>query len=90
MHWIIGPLKKYADFGGRASRSEFWVFLLFFPGSRHWPPEPIEPFLLPHRVPCWQAGSHGSSCSCCPAMPAKTPLVRRLHNPLPCKSGRLV
>jgi len=29
MRWIIGPLKKYADFGGRASRSEFWVFLLF-------------------------------------------------------------
>ena len=29
MQWIIGPLKKYADFGGRASRSEFWAFLLF-------------------------------------------------------------
>ena len=29
MQWIIGPLKKYADFGGRASRMEFWVFLLF-------------------------------------------------------------
>jgi uncharacterized membrane protein YhaH (DUF805 family) len=29
MQWIIGPLKKYADFNGRASRSEFWLFLLF-------------------------------------------------------------
>lgn len=29
MKWIIGPLKRYADFGGRASRAEFWVFLLF-------------------------------------------------------------
>lgn len=29
MQWIIGPLRKYADFGGRASRSEFWAFLLF-------------------------------------------------------------
>lgn len=29
MQWIIGPLKKYADFNGRASRTEFWVFLLF-------------------------------------------------------------
>lgn len=29
MQWIIGPLKQYADFGGRASRSEFWAFLLF-------------------------------------------------------------
>jgi len=29
MQWIVGPLKKYADFGGRASRSEFWVFMLF-------------------------------------------------------------
>lgn len=29
MKWIVGPLKKYADFNGRASRTEFWVFLLF-------------------------------------------------------------
>lgn len=29
MQWIIGPLKKYADFSGRASRIEFWLFLLF-------------------------------------------------------------
>ena len=29
MQWIVGPLKKYADFNGRASRTEFWVFLLF-------------------------------------------------------------
>jgi uncharacterized membrane protein YhaH (DUF805 family) len=29
MQWIIGPLKKYADFSGRASRMEFWPFLLF-------------------------------------------------------------
>ena len=29
MQWIIGPLKKYGDFGGRASRREFWVFLFF-------------------------------------------------------------
>ena len=29
MQWIIGPLKKYADFNGRASRMEFWLFLLF-------------------------------------------------------------
>ncbi len=29
MQWIIGPLKKYADFSGRASRREFWLFMLF-------------------------------------------------------------
>lgn len=29
MHSIIGSLKKYADFGGRASRTEFWIFFLF-------------------------------------------------------------
>lgn len=29
MRWIIEPLKKYADFNGRASRREFWFFLLF-------------------------------------------------------------
>lgn len=29
MNWIVGPLKRYADFNGRASRMEFWVFLFF-------------------------------------------------------------
>jgi uncharacterized membrane protein YhaH (DUF805 family) len=29
MHWLINPLKRYADFSGRAPRGEFWPFLLF-------------------------------------------------------------
>jgi uncharacterized membrane protein YhaH (DUF805 family) len=29
MQWIVGPMKRYADFNGRASRMEFWVFLIF-------------------------------------------------------------
>lgn len=29
MQAIIGPIKRYADFNGRASRAEFWAFLLF-------------------------------------------------------------
>jgi uncharacterized membrane protein YhaH (DUF805 family) len=29
MNWIIGPLRKYADFSGRANRKEFWSFALF-------------------------------------------------------------
>lgn len=29
MDWIIGPLKNYATFSGRARRLEFWVFLTF-------------------------------------------------------------
>lgn len=29
MRGIIDPLKKYADFSGRASRAEFWIFLIF-------------------------------------------------------------
>ena len=29
MDWVIGPLKNYAIFGGRARRAEFWVFLAF-------------------------------------------------------------
>jgi len=28
MNWYIGALKKYADFGGRARRQEFWMFYL--------------------------------------------------------------
>jgi uncharacterized membrane protein YhaH (DUF805 family) len=29
MHWYTDVLKKYAVFGGRASRQEFWMFVLF-------------------------------------------------------------
>ena len=29
MHWYIEVLKKYAVFGGRASRPEYWYFFLF-------------------------------------------------------------
>ena len=28
MEWYLGPLKKYAEFSGRASRKELWLFLL--------------------------------------------------------------
>jgi len=29
MSWYLQALKKYADFGGRARRSEYWMFILF-------------------------------------------------------------
>jgi len=29
MKWYLGVLKKYADFGGRARRKEYWMFVLF-------------------------------------------------------------
>ena len=29
MHWYFGVLKKYAQFTGRASRMEYWMFTLF-------------------------------------------------------------
>lgn len=29
MHWMILPLKRYADFTGRSRRREYWMFLLF-------------------------------------------------------------
>ena len=29
MHWYVDVLKKYATFGGRARRQEFWMFYLF-------------------------------------------------------------
>ncbi|MFN4020018.1 MAG: DUF805 domain-containing protein, partial [Erythrobacter sp.] len=28
MHWMILPLKRYADFSGRSRRKEFWMFQL--------------------------------------------------------------
>jgi uncharacterized membrane protein YhaH (DUF805 family) len=27
MEWILAPLKKYADFSGRARRKEFWPYI---------------------------------------------------------------
>lgn len=29
MHWMILPLKRYADFSGRSRRMEYWMFALF-------------------------------------------------------------
>jgi len=29
MNWVTGVFRKYADFTGRARRTEFWVFVLF-------------------------------------------------------------
>ncbi|MFJ1733870.1 DUF805 domain-containing protein [Streptomyces sp. NPDC088254] len=29
MHWYVDVLKKYAVFGGRARRQEYWMFTLF-------------------------------------------------------------
>ncbi len=28
MNWYLGPLKKYADIHGRASRKEYWLFVV--------------------------------------------------------------
>ena len=28
MEWYLGPLKKYAEFSGRAGRKEYWLFTL--------------------------------------------------------------
>lgn len=29
MHWMIEPLRRYAQFSGRSRRREFWSFILF-------------------------------------------------------------
>ncbi len=29
MEWMILPLKRYAEFGGRSRRMEYWMFFLF-------------------------------------------------------------
>lgn len=29
LSWMLMPLRRYADFEGRSSRKEFWMFLLF-------------------------------------------------------------
>jgi len=30
MNWFLAALNKYADFSGRAQRSEYWYFYLFY------------------------------------------------------------
>lgn len=31
MHWFLDPIKNhYVDFSGRATRQEFWMFILFY------------------------------------------------------------
>ena len=30
MNYFLDPLKKYADFTGRASKTEYWMFILFY------------------------------------------------------------
>lgn len=30
MKWFLKALKQYADFSGRAQRSEYWFFVLFY------------------------------------------------------------
>jgi len=32
VYWFMAPLKKYADFNGRARRKEYWYFSLFCMG----------------------------------------------------------
>jgi uncharacterized membrane protein YhaH (DUF805 family) len=29
MHWMLLPLKRYAEFSGRSRRKEYWMFVLF-------------------------------------------------------------
>lgn len=30
MHWMIEPLRRYADFSGRSRRMEYWMFTLLY------------------------------------------------------------
>lgn len=32
MNWYLGPLRKYAEFSGRAGRKEYWFFTLWQTG----------------------------------------------------------
>ncbi len=29
MHWMLMPLRRYAEFSGRSRRTEYWMFVLF-------------------------------------------------------------
>ena len=66
MEWYLGPLKKYAEFSGRASRKEYWLFTLgqFVIGF-------LLALLIPVLYPVFVLGT---------LLPALAVAVRRLHD----------
>jgi uncharacterized membrane protein YhaH (DUF805 family) len=49
MEWYVGPLRKYAEFSGRASRKEFWLFAL----GNFWITGALSAFLVPLGFIYW-------------------------------------
>ena len=66
LNWYLDPLKKYADFNWRASRKEFWLFLLIHFFVYGW---------------CWSIHDVvGVVYSVTTVLPALAVTVRRLHD----------
>lgn len=67
MKYYVGVLKKYVTFEGRASRSEFWYFMLFS-------------FLISLVLGTISAGALSLLYSLAVLLPSTAVLVRRLHD----------
>ena len=78
MDWYLAALKKYAEFGGRARRKEYWFFFLFnFLIS-------LGLAIIDHRTgtydPQWGVGFLGRLYALCVILPSLAVAVRRLHD----------
>ena len=71
MNWYINVLKKYAVFSGRASREEYWMFVLF-----HY----IMVFSLYYIGSCIGEESISGIYILATVCPALAVTVRRLHD----------
>ncbi|MDR7379589.1 uncharacterized membrane protein YhaH (DUF805 family) [Rhodoferax ferrireducens] len=78
MNWFVDALKKYAVFSGRAQRSEYWYFFLFYFGLA------IGAALLDGMVGAFNrqagVGVFGSIVALGLLLPSLAVGVRRLHD----------
>lgn len=79
MHWYIHVLKEYATFSGRATRAEYWQFLLVHilvsMGLGV-----VDAFLLDPPFPVGDQGVLNGLYSLATILPSLAVAVRRLHD----------
>ena len=78
MKWFVKCLKQYADFGGRARRTEFWMFVLF--NIIFSVVASLIDRAIGFRIGAIQMGIIGLIYSLAVLIPALAVSVRRLHD----------
>ena len=78
MNWFIACMKKYADFRGRARRTEYWMFVLF--SAIFWVATMILDNLLGTKAKDDTVGVFYYLFTLATVLPRLAVLVRRLHD----------